>query len=61
MGYTKEQRVINRINGHTKKDMTAPPKYNNVSPNLVIPNKSGDHFKSYKRDVPTTAIDLVNK
>ena len=59
MAYTKEQRVINAINGTTKGQANEPKPV--VSDGIIIPNKSGDHFRSYKRDVPTIDIDLANK
>lgn len=59
MAYTKEQRIINQVTG-TKK--TQKKQVNNpVSNSFEIPNKSGDHYRSIKRDAPVNDYDLVNK
>lgn len=60
MGYTKEQRIINSVTGTTKGKRNK--KSNDaVSPNFVLPNNSGDHVKSIKRNDPVNDYDLVNK
>lgn len=60
MAYTKEQRLINDMSGSTKQlrneKHNAPP-----AGSFNIPNKSGDHYRSIKRQAPVQDYDLVNK
>jgi len=60
MGYTKEQRIINSMSGNTKKQRNEK-KTINPTGSFDIPNKSGDHMRSIKRDEPVNDFDLVNK
>lgn len=62
MSFTKEQRIINQVSGSTKQDRKG---LSSISPtggtSFNIPNKSGDHRRSIKRDAPVGDHDLVNK
>lgn len=60
MGYSKEQRIVNSITGSTKKERNKKQKHSETG-SFKIPNKSGDHYRSFKRDTPTIDMDLVNK
>lgn len=60
MGYTKEQRIINNLSGSSKTQRANSSK-NPVSNTFILPNKSGDHIRSIKRDAPINDYDLVNK
>jgi len=37
------------------------PKLCNIASNMILPNTSGDHVRSIKRDAPVAGVDLVNK
>lgn len=52
--WSKEAKIINSLRSKQRKDS---PHFGNFE----LPNKSGDHHRSYKRDTPTQNIDLVNK
>lgn len=60
MTYTKEQRLINSISGSTKQQRNENVQTNETG-SFNIPNKSGDHVKSIKREAPVNDFDLVNK
>lgn len=51
---TKEQALINQHKTKLRKD-------NSHFGEFILPNNSGDHKKSIKRDTPTQDTDLVNK
>ena len=57
MGYTKERRLINSINGRTNVKACSDI----VGNEFILPNNSGDHQKSIKRNTPLNDYDLVNK
>lgn len=59
MSYTKEQRAINSVLGGTKESRSAPA--TQETNNFVLPNKSGEHVRSIKRETPVSDVDLVNK
>ncbi len=54
MAYTKEQRLINSMNG--RQEIRTP-----IATEMYIPNNSGDHKRGLKMDAPTLNYDLVNK
>lgn len=60
MGYTKEQRIINSVSGNTKQQRNEKKNFD-LTGSFNIPNKSGDHMRSIKRDDPINDYDLVNK
>lgn len=60
MAFTKEQRIINSVSGSTKKSRNEK-KETNLTGSFNIPNKSGDHVRSIKREAPVNSYDLVNK
>lgn len=60
MAYTKEQRIINSVSGNTKNQRNEKKEFS-ATGSFNIPNKSGDHMRSIKRDVPINDYDLVNK
>ena len=37
------------------------PKLCNIASDMILPNTSGDHVRSIKRDAPVAGVDLVNK
>jgi len=59
MAYTKEQRILNQSIGSTKSQRNTNTSI--VMPSIVMPNNSGDHQKSIKRNTPVNDYDLVNK
>jgi len=61
MSYTKEQRAINSVNGYTKQQANSKIETGTISNNFTLPNKSGEHVRSIKREVPVHDEDLVNK
>ena len=61
MSYTKEQRAINSVNGYTKQQANSKIETGAISNNFTLPNKSGEHVRSIKREVPVHDEDLVNK
>lgn len=60
MAYSKEQRIINSMSGSTK-TQRSEKKETSLTGSFNIPNKSGDHMRSIKRDDPVQDYDLVNK
>lgn len=54
MGYSKEQRIINSVSGNTKQKRNEKKESGET---FVLPNKSGDHYRSYKRDTPTATTN----
>lgn len=59
MGYTKEQRIINSVTGTSKGKKSTNEK--SKGKGFVLPNNSGDHVRSIKREAPINNYDLVNK
>ena len=59
MSFSKEQRLINQMSGSTKQERNN----RNEQPKetFVLPNNSGDHMRSIKRDAPVNDFDIVNK
>lgn len=60
MAFTKEQRLINQVSGSTKQQRNEKKEVS-MTGSFNIPNKSGDHMRSIKRDAPVNSYDLVNK
>lgn len=60
MAFTKEQRIINSVSGNTKQQRNGKKEVKPTG-SFKIPNKSGDHMRSIKRDTPVNDYDLVNK